>query len=108
MTKMPMNFSASFGKPKNGFPWWRSQIQDRHHNLFKRNVKGRVLIFPAAIGSTSTGMVLLELLYRGCAPAAVVVQNIDPLLVSGSVLADIWFFKGIPLQNSAVITPCSS
>ena len=97
MSKIPMNFTASFTKPKNLFPWWRSQIQDRHHDLFKRDVKGCVLIFPAAIGSTYTGMVLLELMYQGCAPAAVIVQNIDPLLVSGPVLADIWFNKGIPV-----------
>ena len=97
MTKIPIDFTASFTKPKNIFPWWRSQIQDRHHDLFKRNVKGRVLIFPAAIGSTYTGMVLLELMYQECAPAAIVVQNIDPLLVSGPILADIWFSKGIPV-----------
>ena len=97
MSKIPINFTASFTKPKNLFPWWRSQIQDRHHDLFKHKVKGCVLIFPAAIGSTYTGMVLLELMYQGCAPAAVIVQNIDPLLVSGPVLADIWFNKGIPV-----------
>jgi predicted aconitase with swiveling domain len=97
MSKVPINFTASFTKPKNIFPWWRSQIQDRHHDLFKRDVNGRVLIFPAAIGSTYTGMVLLELMYQECAPAAIVVQNIDPLLVSGPVLADIWFGKGIPV-----------
>jgi predicted aconitase with swiveling domain len=97
VSKIPMNFTASFTKPKNLLPWWRSQVQDRHHDLFKHNVKGCVLIFPAAIGSTYTGMVLLELMYQECAPAAVVVQNIDPLLVSGPVLADIWFKKGIPV-----------
>ena len=97
VTKMPMNFTASFTKPKNLIPWWRSQIQDRHHDLFKCNVKGRVLIFPAAIGSTYTGMMLLELMYQECAPAAFIVQKIDPLLVSGPVLADIWFNKGIPI-----------
>jgi predicted aconitase with swiveling domain len=97
MTKMPINFTASFTKPKNLLPWGRSQIQDRHHDLFKRNVKGCVLIFPAAIGSTYTGMMLLELMVQGRAPAAVVVQNIDPLLVSGPILAEIWFKKGIPI-----------
>jgi predicted aconitase with swiveling domain len=97
VTKIPINFTASLTKPKNLIPWWRSRIQDRHHDLFKRNVKGCVLIFSAAIGSTYTGMVLLELMVQGRAPAAVVVQNIDPLLVSGPVLADIWFSKGIPI-----------
>jgi predicted aconitase with swiveling domain len=97
VTRMPMNFTASFTKPKNLLPWARSQIQDRHHDLFKRNVKGCVLIFPAAIGSTYTGMMLLELMVQERGPAAVVVQNIDPLLVSGPVLAEIWFGKGIPI-----------
>jgi predicted aconitase with swiveling domain len=97
LSKIPMNFTASFTKPKNIFPWWRSHVQDRHHDLFNRNVKGCVLIFPSAIGSTYTGMVLLELMYQECAPAAVIVQSIDPLLVSGPVLADIWFGKGIPV-----------
>lgn len=97
VTKLPMNFTASLTKPKNLIPWWRSQIQDRHHDLFKCNVKGHVLIFPAAIGSTYTGMMLLELMYQECAPEAFVAQKIDPLLVSGPVLADIWFSKGIPI-----------
>jgi predicted aconitase with swiveling domain len=96
-TKMPINFTASFTKPKNLFPWWRSQIQDRHHDLFQRDVKGSVLIFPAAVGSTYTGMVLLELMVQDHAPAAVVVRDADSLLVSGSVLADIWFKKAIPM-----------
>ena len=97
VTRMPMNFTAAFMKPKNIIPWWRSQIQDRHHDLFSRNVKGRVLVFPAAIGSTYTGMVLLELMCQERAPAAFVVQHVDPLLVSGPVLAHTWFSKGVPI-----------
>jgi predicted aconitase with swiveling domain len=42
-------------------------------------------------------MMLLELMVQERAPAAVVVQTIDPLLVSGPVLAEIWFRKGIPI-----------
>jgi len=42
-------------------------------------------------------MVLPEIIHQECAPAAIVVQNTDPLLVSGPVLADIWFGKGIPV-----------
>jgi predicted aconitase with swiveling domain len=96
-TKMPINFTASFTKPKNILPWCRSQIQDRHHDLFSRKIKGSVLIFPAAIGSTYTGMVLLELMYQARGPAAIIVQHADSLLVSGPVLAEIWFKKGIPV-----------
>ncbi|MGO9145620.1 MAG: aconitase X swivel domain-containing protein [Desulfomonilia bacterium] len=97
VTKMPMNFTASFTKPKNLIPAWRSLVQDSNHDLFNKNIKKTVFIYPATIGSTYTGMVLLELMYRGTAPAAIIVQNADPLLAAGSILADVWFAKGIPI-----------
>ncbi len=28
---------------------------------------------------------------------AIIVQNADPLLAAGSILADVWFDKGIPI-----------
>ena len=59
VTRMPMNFTASFSSPVNLLPGRGSEIRDRHHDLFGRRIKGRVLVFPAAIGSTFTGMVLL-------------------------------------------------
>ncbi|HVN70868.1 MAG TPA: DUF126 domain-containing protein [Desulfomonilia bacterium] len=97
VTKMPMNFTASFTKPKNLLPFWRTLVQDCNHDLFNRNIKGTVLVYPATIGSTYTGMVLLEAMYQGAAPAAIIVQNADPLLVAGSILADVWFDKGKPV-----------
>jgi predicted aconitase with swiveling domain len=97
VTKMPMNFTAAFTKPKNLAPWWRSLIQDRHHDLCGKDISGSVFIYPATIGSTYTGMVLLELMYNDRGPAAIIVQNADPLMVAGSILADVWFDKGIPI-----------
>ena len=97
VTTMPMNFTASFTKPKNIMPFWRSLVQDKNHELFNKDVKGTVFVYPATIGSTYTGMVLLELIYRGVAPSAIIVQNADTLMVAGSILADVWFDKGIPI-----------
>jgi uncharacterized protein len=97
VTRMPMNFTASFTKPKNLIPSWMSLVQDSKHVLFNKNIRGTVFIYTATIGSTYTGMVLLELMCRGFAPAAIIVQNADPLMVSGSILADVWFNKGIPV-----------
>jgi hypothetical protein len=94
---MPINFTASHTKPRNLIPGKMSEVQDRHHELYRKNIKGKVLVFPACIGSTYTGMVLLELMYRRVAPAAIVVQAADSLLVSGAVLADVWFGCGIPV-----------
>ena len=97
VTRMPMNFTAAFTKPINMIPPKRGEIQDRHHDLFKQNVEGTVLVFPACIGSTFTGMVLMQLMYEGRGPAAMIVQNADSLLVSGAVLAETWFKKGVPV-----------
>jgi uncharacterized protein len=97
VTRMPMNFTASFTKPKNLMPFWLSLVQDGNHELFNKNIKGTVFVYPATIGSTYTGMVLLELMYRGSAPVAIIVQNADPLMAAGSILADVWFKKGIPV-----------
>ncbi|MBU4316505.1 MAG: DUF126 domain-containing protein [Proteobacteria bacterium] len=96
-TDKAMNFTASFTKIANLLPFRRSYVQDRHHEFYGKNIKGRVLIFPAAIGSTYTGMVILDLIVNHCAPAAMIVQNAEPLLVSGAVLGDTWFQKSIPI-----------
>jgi hypothetical protein len=97
VTRMPMNFTASFSKVANLLPWNRSQINDRHHELFKQKLEGRVLIFPAAIGSTFTGMVVLQLIHEDKPPAAMVVRDADSLLVAGIILARTWFNKSIPV-----------
>lgn len=97
VTKMPMNFTAAFTKPQNILPFWRGRIHDRHHELNKQDVSGKVLVFPAAIGSTYTGMMLLQVMYDGHGPAAMVVNDADSLMVSGAVLAEVWFKKGIPV-----------
>jgi uncharacterized protein len=97
VTKMPMNFTASFTKPKNLMPFWRSLIQDDKHDLFNQKIKGSVFIYPATIGSTYTGMVLLELIHQKSGPAAIIVQNADPLMAAGPILADVWFGQGIPV-----------
>ena len=97
VTRMPLNFTASFSKPGNILKSRRGAIMDRHHELFKHNVKGRVLVFPACIGSTFTGMLLLQVLEDGAAPAAMVVQEADSLLVSGPLLGCAWFNHSFPV-----------
>lgn len=97
VTLKPMNFTASFTKIQNLAPWRRAEVQDRHHDLYRQKITGKVLIFPAAIGSTYTGMVLLNLIADKVGPAAMVLQDADSLLVSGVILADVWFGKGVPV-----------
>jgi len=97
VTKMPMNFTASFTKPKNLIPAWRSLVQDSNHDLFNKNIRDTVFVYPATIGSTYTGMVLLQRMFEKGSPAAMIVQRADSLLVSGTVLAETWFSRGVPV-----------
>ena len=59
-------------------------------------------------------MMLLELMFKGQAPKALVVQCADSLLVSGSILANAWFNCGTPIIECArddlfdIISPNSS
>jgi uncharacterized protein len=103
VTQMPVNFAAAFAGITSIIPGKRAVMQDRHHEFFKKNLRGTVLIFPTCTGSTFSGMVLMQVMYDKEAPAAIIVQDADSLLVSGAVLADVWFNRGIPVieYNSA-------
>ena len=101
VTRQPINFTAALTKVPNMLPSRRAEICDRHHELHGRNVAGQVLVFPSCIGSTHTGLVLLELVARGTGPAGMLVQAGDSLLVSGVVLSDVWFDRVIPIVEYA-------
>lgn len=93
----PVNFTAAFTKPLNIVPYFRAEFLDRHHPWFKTNIKGRVLVFPTAIGSTHTGLVLLDLVRLQAGPAALIVDQADPLMVSGVLLSEVWYQRAIPV-----------
>ena len=97
VSNMPINFPAAFLKALNILPFKRGEIRDPNHDLFRTNVAGKALVFPTCIGSTYTGLVLLELIKNGHAPAIIVVSLADPLLVSGAVLARIWYNLDLPI-----------
>ncbi|OHD64435.1 MAG: hypothetical protein A2176_00515 [Spirochaetes bacterium RBG_13_51_14] len=94
---MPMNFTAAFTKGGNILPGMRSAFMDRHHELYRQKVKNRVLVFPACIGSTGAGGALVELMFAREAPAAMIIQRADSLLVAGAVIGDVWFGRGFPV-----------
>ena len=97
VTRMPINFTAAMTKPPNIIPNRKDLLCDRHHDLYGNKIRGTVLVFPACIGSTLTGLVLLEIAVRGVAPAAMIVRDADSLLVSGAILGEVWYGRGIPI-----------
>lgn len=99
VTRQPLNFTAAMCKVPNMLPSKRAEVRDAHHELFQQNIAGRVLVMPSNIGSTHTGLVLLDLVSFNRGPAAIIVQRADSLLISGIVLADVWFERSIPVME---------
>lgn len=97
VTRHAINFTAAMCKPGNLLPGRKALFLDRHHELYKSYLDGVVLVFPACIGSTHTGLVLLDLVATGKGPAALLVQDADSLLVSGVALAETWYERSIPI-----------
>lgn len=97
VTRQPINFTAAMCKVPNMLPSKRAEVNDAHHELYKQNIAGKVLVFPSCIGSTHTGLVLLDLVSQQNGPAALVVQANDSLLISGVVLSEVWFGETIPV-----------
>lgn len=96
VTAHPLNLTSGLSKPLNLFTRLAGVYYDRHHELYKKDLFDRVLVFPQTIGSTFTGMVVLETIRRGRAPKAIIVQSADPLLASGLILAEVWLPRKVP------------
>ncbi len=63
------------------------RISDVRHPQYGQPVTGTVLFVPATIGSSSASAVLMELVHRERAPAAIVLHAPDAILLLGLVVA---------------------
>lgn len=63
------------------------EIIDARHPQRGRNIAGVILALPGTIGSSSASAVLLELVHAGRAPAAVLMDAPDAILLLGLVVA---------------------
>jgi phosphomecalonate degydratase small subunit len=71
-------------------------VNDQNHELFGRSIKGCVLVFPNAIGSSVGAYAIYSLKANGVAPAAIVCTNkVDITTASGCAIAS------IPLVNTS-------
>ena len=57
------------------------------HTERGRNVSGTVLALADPIGSSSSSYVLLELIHKGCGPAAILLGEPDAILIVGCLVA---------------------
>jgi predicted aconitase with swiveling domain len=65
------------------------KIIEKNHDLCGTCIKGKVLCFPHGHGSTVGSYVLYSLAKKGLAPAAIINQTADPVVVVGAIIANI-------------------
>jgi predicted aconitase with swiveling domain len=63
------------------------RIADIRHPQHDQTVTGQVLFLPGTIGSSSASAVLMELVHNGHAPAAIVLDEPDAILLLGLIVA---------------------
>jgi hypothetical protein len=78
------------------------EVVDPHHPQRGANLAGRVLVLPAARGSSSSSSVLAEAARAGVAPAAILLGEPDLILAVGAAVAEELYRVVIPV---AVLAP---
>jgi predicted aconitase with swiveling domain len=73
------------------------RVIDRRHPQLGRELAGKVLVMPSGRGSSSSSSILAEAIRAGTAPAAVLLQEPDPIIVLGAVVAEELYGRSIPV-----------
>jgi predicted aconitase with swiveling domain len=96
ITTQAFSISAAFTFPliKNS-P--KCKVADRTHELYKKNVKYKILIFPYPIGTTTLSFVLLETIVREIGAIEIICERGEPSMSSGALIADIFYNKKFPI-----------
>ena len=74
-------------------------VQDIHHNLYGQNISGNILCIPYDRGSCSTSGIMLEMIRREVAPAAIICLDAEPVLSLGSVLGQKLYNRGVAIHT---------
>jgi uncharacterized protein len=73
------------------------------HKLAGRSYVGHVLVLDVAKGGVATAWMLHEMAARGMAPAALVLNRVNPIMVQGAALADFTMISGFEQDITAVV-----
>lgn len=72
-------------------------IIDVRHPQRGTLIKGRVLVMRSVRGSSSSSSVLAELVRAGCAPAAILLGELDLILAVGAAVAEELYGSRVPV-----------
>lgn len=91
-----MGFNARYDLDLTSGVFSRSE-----HDLFGRELAGKVFVFDGPKGGIATSWALGSLAQRGLAPVALVTREVNPVIVQGAVLAGIPLVAGVSLSDMA-------
>jgi len=80
------NFSFS-----HGIDPYTGNICDKLHDWIGENINDKILFFPFGKGSLAGGLWLLEAVRLGNIPKAIINLEMDPIIASGIILADLLY-----------------
>ena len=75
------------------------KIIEKNHDLCGACIKDKVLVFPHGHGSTVGSYVMYSLAKKGLAPAAIINQTADPVVVVGAIIANIPMIDRIDIKQ---------
>ncbi len=78
------------------------RIIDTRHPAHGRDISKTILALPAAIGSSSSSAVMLELLRHDTAPAGLLIGGTDTILTLGIIVARELGYPSIPVVRVGV------
>ncbi|NPA75012.1 MAG: DUF126 domain-containing protein [Euryarchaeota archaeon] len=62
------------------------------------SIAGKIFVFPRGAGSTVGSYTLYALRYYGTAPAAIIVEEAEPIVVAGAIISEIPTVDGIDIS----------
>ncbi|WP_068088832.1 aconitase X swivel domain-containing protein [Polycladidibacter stylochi] len=74
-------------------------VQDYRHPAFKKQITGKIFAFPFGKGSSGAGLVLMEMLRVGTAPAGIINIRTDPVILTGPLIAKHFYNQLLPVIN---------
>ncbi|HEY8462748.1 MAG TPA: DUF126 domain-containing protein [Bacillota bacterium] len=92
VTKDPISFMGSIN-PKTGM------VIERGHELEGQCLKGKILVFPCAKGSTGGSYMLYDVVKNGVGPLGIINIDAESVVVIGAIVADLPMIDRIDINQ---------
>jgi len=64
-------------------------VIDREHELYQKNISGKILVIPSGKGSTVGSYVIFQMAKNKTAPLAIIAMEAEPIIATGAIMARI-------------------